>query len=156
MLAISSSRGFRPLPLRGAREHARRTSIRGGGLMSLASSAVTFALPVDDVERAKKFYVETLGLDFTGTNPEGSALGSGAGLMLLPRPGAQPTGSTAMTWAVQDITQEVKELEAAGVTFEDYDTAELKTVDHVAEWEGQKAAWFLDPDGHVLCIHQDA
>ncbi|MBV9832629.1 MAG: VOC family protein [Marmoricola sp.] len=120
---------------------------------------MTFALPVEDLDRAKKFYAESLGLDFTGTNIEGSptfALGSGAELMLLARPGGQRSESTAMTWAVDDVTQQVKELEAAGVTFEDYDTEYLTTVDHIAEFEGQKAAWFLDPDGNVLCLHQDA
>jgi predicted enzyme related to lactoylglutathione lyase len=127
--------------------------------MSLTGSVVAFALPVEDVDRAKKFYAESLGLDFTGTNAEGSAmfsLGAGAELMLLPRPGAQRSGSTAMTWGVADIAQEVKALEAAGVTFEDYDTPGLKTVDHIADFEGEKAAWFLDPDGNVLCVHQAA
>jgi predicted enzyme related to lactoylglutathione lyase len=127
--------------------------------MSLTGSEVAFALPVEDVDRAKKFYVENLGLDFTGTNAEGSAmfsLGPGAQLMLLPRPGAQRSESTAMTWGVADIAREVKELEAAGVTFEDYDTPDMKTVDHIADFEGEKAAWFRDPDGNVLCVHQRA
>ena len=95
--------------------------------MSLRGSGVAFALPVEDVDRAKKFYVESLGLDFTGTNPEGSAmfsLGGGAQLMLLHRPGGQRSESTAMTWAVEDIGREVKDLEAAGVQFEDYDGPE--------------------------------
>ncbi len=125
--------------------------------MSLKGKGVTFALPVEDVDRAKKFYVERLGLDFTDTNFEGSAifsLGSGAELMLLPRPGGRRSDSTAMTWGVDDIGQEVKELEAAGVTFLDYDTPEFTTTDHIADFEGEKAAWFLDPDGNVLCIHQ--
>jgi catechol 2,3-dioxygenase-like lactoylglutathione lyase family enzyme len=125
--------------------------------MSLKGSGVAFALPVEDVDRAKKFYVESLGLDFTGTNPEGSAmfsLGAGAQLMLLPRPGGQRSDSTAMTWAVEDVGREVKDLEAAGVEFEDYDGPQLRTVDHIAEFEGQKAAWFRDPDGNVLCVHQ--
>jgi catechol 2,3-dioxygenase-like lactoylglutathione lyase family enzyme len=125
--------------------------------MSLRGSGVAFALPVEDVDRAKKFYVESLGLDFTGTNPEGSpmfSLGAGAQLMLLHRPGGQRSDSTAMTWAVEDVGREVKDLEAAGVEFEDYDGPELKTVDHIAEFEGQKAAWFRDPDGNVLCVHQ--
>ena len=127
--------------------------------MSLKGSGVAFALPVEDVDRAKKFYVEQLGLDFTGTNVEGSAmfsLGAGAELMLLPRPGAQRSDSTAMTWGVEDVAREVKDLEAAGVTFEDYETPEFKTVDHVADLGGEKAAWFLDPDGNVLCVHQSA
>lgn len=125
--------------------------------MSLADSEVAFALPVEDVDRAKKFYVEKLGLDFAETNAEGSALfdlAGGARLMLLPRPGGRRSESTAMTWGVDDVGQEVKRLEAAGVQFEDYDTPDFKTVDHVAEFEGEKAAWFLDPDGNVLCLHQ--
>src|SRR4051794_17963380 len=112
-----------------AREAARRTSpnrrhsslavarraggrwkvIRGGGHMSLATRAVTVMLPVEDVDRAKKFYVENLGLDCTGTNGEGSAmfdLGGGAGLMLLPRPGATRSQATAMSWAVDDVGSE--------------------------------------------------
>jgi catechol 2,3-dioxygenase-like lactoylglutathione lyase family enzyme len=125
--------------------------------MTLRGSGVAFALPVEDLDRAKKFYVERLGLDFTGTNPEGSAmfsLGAGAQLMLLHRPGGQRSESTAMTWAVEDVGREVKDLEAAGVEFEDYDGPQLKTVDHNAEFEGQRAAWFRDPDGNVLCVHQ--
>ena len=127
--------------------------------MSLTGSGVAFALPVADVDRAKKFYVEKLGLDYTETNAEGSALfslGGGAMLMLLPRPGAQRSESTALTWGVEDIGQEVKELEAAGVIFEDYDTPDFRTVDHIAEFAGERAAWFLDPDGNVLCVHQGA
>jgi predicted enzyme related to lactoylglutathione lyase len=127
--------------------------------MSLTGSGVAFALPVEDVDRAKKFYVESLGLDFTGTNAEGSAmfsLGGGAQLMLLPRPGGQRSDSTAMTWGVDDLAQEVAELEAAGVTFEDYDTPDFKTVDHIADMGGERAAWFRDPSGNVLCIHQGA
>ena len=48
--------------------------------MSLATSAVAVMLPVDDVDRARKFYVESLGLDYTGTDAEGSAMfGLGGG-----------------------------------------------------------------------------
>jgi len=45
------------------------------------------------------------------------------------------------------------ELEARGVTFEDYDMPGLKTVNHIAEMGADRAAWFLDPDGNVLCLH---
>ena len=127
--------------------------------MSLATRAVTVMLPVEDVDRAKKFYVENLGLDCTGTNGEGSAmfdLGGGAGLMLLPRPGATRSEATAMSWAVDDVGGEVRELEARGVVFEDYDLPGLKTVDHVATMEGEQAAWFADPDGNMLCVHHQA
>ena len=125
--------------------------------MSLASSAVTAALPVSDTERAKEFYSERLGLPFQGTNAEGSLLyqlSGGTMLMLLPREGGSRNPSTALTWEVDDVGAQGTELEARGVVFEDYDLPNLKTVDHVAEMEGEKAAWFLDPDRNVLCVHQ--
>ena len=63
--------------------------------MSLAKSTVAMMLPVTDTDRAKTFYSEKLGLDYTGTNEEGSpmyALGGGATLVLLPRPDSTPVG----------------------------------------------------------------
>ena len=114
-------------------------------------------LPVTDVDRARSFYSESLGLDYTGTNDEGSAmyaLDGGSTLVLLPRPDSTPSESTAMSFEVDDITSEIKELEGAGVVFEDYELPELKTVDHVAEMGSEKAAWFKDPAGNVLCLHQ--
>jgi catechol 2,3-dioxygenase-like lactoylglutathione lyase family enzyme len=125
--------------------------------MSLATRAVTVMLPVDDVDRAKKFYVESLGLGYTGTNEEGSAVFELAGattLMLLPRPGGKRSEATAISWEADDVEAAVKELEGNGVAFEDYDFPGLKTIDHIATREGEKAAWFKDPDGNVLCVHQ--
>lgn len=127
--------------------------------MSLATSTVAMMLPVTDTDRAKQFYSESLGLDYTGTNEEGSAmyaLGGGSTLMLLPRPDGVRSESTAMSFEVDDVATEVRELEGRGVTFADYDMPGLKTVDHIAELGGEKAAWFNDPDGNVLCVHQAA
>lgn len=124
--------------------------------MSLATSAVSMMLPVEDVDRARKFYVESLGLDHTGTNEEGSAvfaLAGGSSLMLLPRPGGTRSQATALSWEVDDVEQTVQHLSGRGVVFEDYDLPGLKTIDHVATREGEKAAWFCDPDGNVLCVH---
>ena len=125
--------------------------------MSLATRAVTVMLPVDDVDRAKKFYVESLELSYTGTNDEGSAifeLAGGTTLMLLPRPGGKRSEATAISWEADDVEAAVNELQGKGVAFEDYDFPGLKTVDHIATMEGEKAAWFKDPDGNVLCVHQ--
>ena len=127
--------------------------------MSLATSAVAVMLPVEDVDRARKFYVESLGLDFSGTDEEGSAmfeLGGGATLVLLPRPGGQRADSTAMSWQVDDVAAQVAALEQKGVEFQDFDGPELTTVDHVATMGGNTAAWFADPDGNVLCIHHSS
>jgi catechol 2,3-dioxygenase-like lactoylglutathione lyase family enzyme len=125
--------------------------------MSLSASAVSTMLPVAEVDRAKKFYEEKLGLEFKGTDDlEGSAmfaLDGGTTLVLLPRPDGARADSTAMSWAVDDVEKEVKELENRGVVFEDYDMPQLKTVDHIATIGDLKSAWFQDPDGNVLCVH---
>ena len=125
--------------------------------MSLTKRTVALMLPVTDVDRARSFYTDTLGLDFSGTNDEGGAmyaLEGGASLVLLPRPDSRPSESTAMSFEIDDITREIGELEERGVVFEDYALPELTTVDHVAVMGPEKAAWFKDPDGHVLCLHQ--
>ncbi len=127
--------------------------------MSLATSAVSTLLPVTDTARAKEFYSDRLGLSFEGTNAEGSLmyqLGGGTKLLLLPREAGTQNPSTALTWEVGDVRAEVADLEGRGVVFEDYDLPGLKTVDHVAEMEGERAAWFMDPDHNVLCIHEVA
>ena len=125
--------------------------------MPLTTTPVSMMLPVTDVDRARTFYSESLGLDYAGTNEEGSALyalDGGATLVLLPRPDARPSESTAMSFEVDDVVKEVADLEGRGVTFEDYDLPDLKTVDHVCVLGSEKAAWFKDPDGNVLCLHE--
>lgn len=125
--------------------------------MSLASSTVSMMLPISDADRARKFYSEQLALAFQGTDAEGSLLyqlAGGSQLVLLPRPDQLPSPSTAMSFEVPDVEAEVAELEGRGIQFEDYDLPDLKTVDHIATMGPEKAAWFLDPDGNVLCLHQ--
>ena len=125
--------------------------------MSLTHRTVAMMLPVTDVDRARTFYSESLGLDYTGTNDEGSAmyaLDGGSTLVLLPRPQSTPSESTAMSFEVDDIASEITALEGTGVVFVDYDLPDLRTVDHVCVMGAEKAAWFKDPDGNVLCLHQ--
>ena len=65
-----------------------------------------------------------------------------------------PAPGPGALWEVDDVAAEIADLEGRGVVFEDYDLPDLKTVDHIAEMGGEKAAWFLDPDGNVLCLHE--
>ena len=125
--------------------------------MSLTTSTIATMLPVTDTDRAKEFYADRLGLQFEGANSMGElrfSLAHGDSLVLLPREAGTQSASTAMSWEVGDVEKEMAELEARGVTFEDYDLPGLKTVNHIAEMDGDRVAWFLDPDGNVLCIHQ--
>jgi catechol 2,3-dioxygenase-like lactoylglutathione lyase family enzyme len=126
--------------------------------MSLADTSVAVMLPISDPDRAQKFYTDQLGLPFQGKNPMGELmfrLSGGTELVLLPRPDEKPHSSTAMSFEVSDITREIEDLESRGVRFEDYDMPGLKTEDHhIATMGDERAAWFLDPDGNVICVHQ--
>jgi len=125
--------------------------------MSLTTSTIATMLPVTDTARAKEFYADRLGLPFQGANSVGEltfGLAHGDALVLLPREAGTQSKSTALSWEVGDVEEEMSELESRGITFEDYDMPGLKTVNHIADLDGERAAWFLDPDGNVLCIHQ--
>lgn len=123
----------------------------------LSDPVITTILQVRDGSSAVEFYRDRLGLDYVGQNSEGQemfALSGGAALALMPGPDATPTGRTELSFEVPDIVAEIGNLEQSGVTFADYDLPGLKTVDHVCVLGSEKAAWFEDPDGNVLCLHE--
>lgn len=128
--------------------------------MSLTESAVAVMLPTGDATRAKEFYESRLGLPYDGTNDATGEmmfrLAGGSALVLRMLPDTKPSPNTAMSFEVKDIAAEIAALESRGVAFEDYDEPGFTTVDHVLDDAGMKAAWFLDPDGNVLCLHQFA
>ena len=123
----------------------------------LSEPVITTILQVRDGGSALEFYRDRLGLSYKGQNSEGQemfALAGGASLALMPGPDATPTGRTEISFEVSDIVGEIASLEQNGVVFADYDLPGLKTVDHVCVLGSEKAAWFEDPDGNVLCLHE--
>jgi catechol 2,3-dioxygenase-like lactoylglutathione lyase family enzyme len=123
----------------------------------LSGSAITTILQVRDGRDAVEFYRDQLGLRYLGTNTEGQELfaaGNGSTLALMPASEAKPTGNTELSFEVDDILAEIDELTRRGVRFADYDLPGLKTVEHVCVLGSQKAAWFEDPSGNVLCLHE--
>lgn len=123
----------------------------------LTKAMTTTMLPVSDMDRAARFYGETLGLHQRATGADGSVVfdaGNGDAIGLLPaEPGAQGK-HTALSFEVSDVAAEIRELESRGVRFADYDLPDLKTVDHIAEMGNERAAWFSDSEGNILCIHE--
>ena len=122
----------------------------------LTNAHMTTILPVVDLDRACHFYGDTLGLEPAGASVEGGALfqtGDGSELELLPRPTPSKAEHTALTFEVDDVDSEVEELAAKGVSFEDYDLPGFKTEGHIAALGDERAAWFKDPDGNILCLH---
>lgn len=122
----------------------------------LGTSPVTTILPVVDAERARMFYGDVLGLTYVGLSGDGKhlfSIGSGT-LALLPKPEGTKAEHTAISFEVSDAAAAVRELTARGVVFDDYDLPGLKTVDKVCVLGSEKAAWFRDPEGNILCVHQ--
>jgi catechol 2,3-dioxygenase-like lactoylglutathione lyase family enzyme len=123
----------------------------------LANSRITTVLPVVSVDRARKFYEGKLGLKDGESRPYGGIayrLRGESVIELSPRQEPTKNTYTALSFEVEDVEREVNDLEGRGVRFEDYDEAELKTVNHVARFGEEKAAWFKDTEGNILCIHE--
>jgi catechol 2,3-dioxygenase-like lactoylglutathione lyase family enzyme len=127
------------------------------GMDMLADAEVTCMLPVKDMARARRFYEDGLGLRPQGLQPDGKFTYrvGGMRLALFPKPEGTKAEHTAVSFRVADITAAITALKARGVTFADYDFPGFKTVDHVCVLGSEKAAWFTDPEGNILCLHED-
>jgi predicted enzyme related to lactoylglutathione lyase len=123
----------------------------------METNLVTCMLPVKDLARARRFYEDQLRLTAVGQKPDGKFVYrcGGAEIALFPKPEGTKAEHTALSFKVADITAAIRELAARGVKFADYDFPGLKTVDHVCVLGSEKAAWFQDPEGNILCLHED-
>src|SRR5436190_9186960 len=130
----------------------------------LGSSAVATRLPAQDLDRARAFYAEKLGLEPTDERPGGVLYRCGRGEFALFESAGGPSGShTQMAWEVDDIEATIAELKARGVVFEEYDLPGLTAVGGIVEVPGnypsedsvgERAAWFKDSEGNLLAIGQ--
>ena len=112
---------------------------------------------VDDIQKAKEFYGQTLGLELSETK-EGLILriAGGGQVFLYPRPNHTPASFTILNFPVQDIDQAVDALVKLGVRFESYE-GEIKTDEKgifrgAAQGKGPNIAWFKDPAGNILSV----
>lgn len=123
----------------------------------LTQAPVTTMLPVKDLERARDFYQNKLGLEAIGPRPDGKFLlrASGTTLALFPKPEGTKAEHTAVSFIVDDIVAEIRDLKRRGVVFHDYDMPGFKTIEHVAILGAEKAAWFNDTEGNILCVHEE-
>ncbi len=120
----------------------------------LGSNDVCACLAVKDMEAAKKFYEETLGLEKGMESPGGTFYKSGnGGVFVYPSGFAGSNKATAAAWNVKDVEGAVEELKAKGISFEHYPDLPGVTVEGDVHVMGElKAAWFKDPDGNILNI----
>jgi catechol 2,3-dioxygenase-like lactoylglutathione lyase family enzyme len=129
----------------------------------LATFQVATRLPVKDLNRARRFYSEKLGLEPVEERPGGLLYRCGTGrFALFESMGTASGNHTQMAWEVADIDSTVAALTARGVVFEAYDMPGFKTVNGIAEIEGnypskgvgERGAWFRDSEGNLLGLGQ--
>jgi catechol 2,3-dioxygenase-like lactoylglutathione lyase family enzyme len=110
---------------------------------------------VKNLETAKKFYEEILGLTLIGTEGEEAVVfKSGNSTVYVYRSQYAGTNkATAISWVVgENIEGVVQQLKAKGVTFEHYDMPGVTRNGDVHVTDDMKVAWFKDPDGNILNI----
>ena len=123
----------------------------------LQDGQVTCMLPVKDLPRARRFYEESLGLAAGAAKPDGKFVYrcGGTEIALFPKPDGTKAEHTATSFRVDDIAATIRDLKSRGVVFADYDLPGFKTEEHVCVLGAEKAAWFQDPEGNILCLHED-
>jgi catechol 2,3-dioxygenase-like lactoylglutathione lyase family enzyme len=124
--------------------------------MGLSDNRVEAALAVSDLERAKRFYEDQLGLVPGEEEEQGvrypCAQGSGVFVYLSPE-NAGTSSATLAGWTVDDLDQTMDELASRGVAFEQYDQPGIKTDERgVFDAGSFRAAWIRDPDGNTIAI----
>ncbi|MBF6300160.1 VOC family protein [Nocardia amamiensis] len=120
----------------------------------LADSDAFSGFSVDDIEAAKTFYAETLGLRVSEENGMlNLQLGGGGTVLVYPKPDHTPATFTILNFPVPDIEAAVDELVRRDVRFERYDFAE-QDEKGIHRGGGPLIAWFTDPAGNVLSVLQ--
>ena len=116
---------------------------------------VAATLPAADIDRARAWYEEKLGLKPFEESPAGLRYRSGSTeFFLYPTQFAGTAQNTLAGWNVDDLEAVVAGLRERGVVFEEYDFPGLKTVNGIAELDGERAAWFKDSEGNTLSVGQ--
>ena len=112
---------------------------------------------VDDLQKAKDFYGQTLGMEVSETEEGlGLKIAGGGEVFIYPKPNHSPAAFTVLNFPVDDIDQAVDQLTKLGVRFESYE-GEMKTDEKgifrgAARGEGPNIAWFKDPAGNILSV----
>lgn len=112
---------------------------------------------VDDVQAAKEFYSQTLGIEVSEMNGLLNLhIAGGSKILIYPKPNHTPARFTILNFPVDDIERAVDELTRRGVRFEHYAEDDLKTDEKgIARGDGPLIAWFRDPAGNILSVLEE-
>ncbi len=124
-------------------------------------SPVISSFAVNDIDEARRFYRDTLGLDVRDSVESGLLeihAGGRPAVFIYPKPDHEPAGFTVLNLPVSDIDAAVDALIAAGVSMEHYDTEALRSdgkgIARGGEDRGPSIAWFKDPAGNIVSVLQ--
>jgi catechol 2,3-dioxygenase-like lactoylglutathione lyase family enzyme len=123
----------------------------------LQHSDMQATIPVTDLDRARAWYADKLGLQPEQEYPGGALgyrVGEHSAFLLFLVDTAGTSEHQVAAWVVDDLDAEVAALRGRGVTFEEYDRPGLKTVRGIARTPAGKGAWFKDSEGNVLTMIQ--
>ena len=119
----------------------------------LSDNDAVATVAVKDLERAKKFYGDTLGLTKVMENEEVAAFKTGNSKLFVYRSQFAGTNkATAVTFVAKDVDDLVRTLKSRGVTFEHYDLPRMTRQGDVHVAGSMRAAWFKDPDGNIFSL----
>jgi len=137
-----------------AKAASKQSREEASNIFKEASSFSSFS--VNDLNEAKDFYRERLGLDVSET-PEGLELRTGDNtLFLYSKPNHLPASFTVLNFQVDDIDEAVKQLAAMGVRLEHYNLPDIKTNERgIFAGPGHQIAWFKDPAGNILSVIEE-
>ena len=115
-----------------------------------------FAVP--DIEKAKRFYGETLGLKVSEEHGLLTLhLAGGNSVLIYPKPNHVPATFTVLNFPVENVDRAVEDLKKRGVRFEVYDLPDIKTDENgIMRGNGPTIAWFKDPAGNILSVLEPA
>src|SRR5688500_4998657 len=121
--------------------------------MDFKNTKAFSSFSVSNLDEAKRFYGQTLGLEVLESD-EGLILQSKGGIdvFIYPKPDHTPATFTVLNFVVDDVDRAVDEISKIGIRFQVYDKGELKTDDRGVFQGNPKIAWFKDPAGNFLSI----
>lgn len=123
----------------------------------LADSNAYSGFAVPDIDAAREFYGETLGLKTSVIDPPGLLsleLPGDRQVLVYPKDDHQPANYTILNFPVDDVEAAVDGLTERGVEFERYDGFD-QDEKGIARGEGPTIAWFTDPAGNILAVHEE-
>lgn len=121
----------------------------------LGDYPIDVVLLATDLDASRDFYRDMIGLEILNESPNAVTFKCGANRLAVTRSTVGTADAqTQAAWRVRDLDAELARLRERGVKIEDYDLAELKTVDGIADIGFARMAWFIDPAKNCLGIMQ--